>query len=206
MKPTQQDAPLDWAAIHRQIEAARQMSERGWAPSAEEKQRILRARANTLAVPIVERPAAEHAIAAVRFLLAGETYAIELPFVREVYSLTAFTPLPGAPGFVLGIINVRGQILSVLDLRHFFAFPQVGLSELNKVIILRQGDMELGILADAVLDVQSIPRDTIQPGLPTLTGIRNAYLKGVTPERWVVLDGGKILSDKTLVVNEQVEV
>lgn len=206
MNPTRQDEPVDWTAIRRQIEEARQMTERGWAPSAEAKQRILRARAQALAMPIAEPPAAEHAIEALTFLLAGETYAIELPFVREVYSLTAFTPLPGTPGFVLGIINVRGQILSVLDLRHFFAFPHVGLSELNKVIILRQGDMELGILADAVLSVQSIPKDDIQPGLPTLTGIRNAYLKGVTPDRWVVLDGGKILSDSTLVVNAQAEI
>jgi purine-binding chemotaxis protein CheW len=99
---------------------------------------------------------------------------------------------------------VRGQILSLIDLRHFFDLPRLGLSELNKLIILQGDDMELGILADAMLGVQAIPRADIQPGLPTLNGVRRAYLKGVTAERLVVLDGGRILSDRSLVVQEPV--
>jgi purine-binding chemotaxis protein CheW len=197
-------ATVDWDAVRRQIEAGRQMTERGWAPSAEAQRRILRARADALAVPPAAPRSAEETLAAVTFLLAGETYAIELSFVREVHPLTSFTPLPGTPGFVLGIVNVRGQILSLIDLRHFFELPKVGLSELNKLIILQGNDMELGILADAVPGVQAIPRDEIQSGLPTLNGIRQAYLKGVTAERLVVLDGGRILADRSLVVQEQV--
>ncbi len=131
--------------------------------------------------------------------------SLRYPFVREVYPLKAFTPLPCTPAFVLGIVNVRGQILSVIDLGKFFDLPTMVVGEPTKVIILRRGEMELGFLADALLGVQSIPRDQIQPGLPTLTGVRQAYLKGITPARLVVLDGGSILADKNLVVNEQVD-
>ncbi|MBS1191879.1 MAG: chemotaxis protein CheW [Rhodocyclaceae bacterium] len=205
MTDSGQQKSIDWNAIHKQIAMARQTTEQGWAPTPADKKRILRARAQALAEPIAGPAVAEQSVAVVAFQLAGETYGIELAFVREVYPLKAFTPLPCTPGFVLGIVNVRGQILSVLDLRAFFELPQAGLSELNKVIILRQNDMELGVLADAVLGVQSIPRAEIQPGLPTLTGIREAYLVGVTAQRLVVLDGGRILSDKALVVHEQVE-
>jgi purine-binding chemotaxis protein CheW len=62
-----------------------------------------------------------------------------------------------------------------------------------------------GILSDAILGVRSIPLDSIQPSLPTLTGIRAAYLKGVTSDRLVILDAGALLADRKLIVLEEVE-
>jgi purine-binding chemotaxis protein CheW len=62
--------------------------------------------------------------------------------------------------------------------------------------------MELGILADAVLGVRTIARNEFQPSLPTLTGIRSEYLKGITKDPLVVLDVEKILSDEKIVVND----
>lgn len=99
----------------------------------------------------------------IEFRLASETYGIESAFVREVYPLKDFTPLPGAPPFVLGIINVRGQILSVVDLKKFFNLPQKGLGELNKVIIIRNEQLEFGILADVMLGTRPISLETILP-------------------------------------------
>lgn len=196
---------IDWEDVHRRIERARQSTQIGWAPSAEEKQRIFRMRAKSLAVEPVKQAIAGMTTDVVSFLLADETYGIELGFVREIHPLRAFTPLPCTPAFVFGLVNLRGQILSVINLKKFFEIPEKGLTELNKIIVLQRDDMEFGILADAVLGVQSVPRDHIQPGLAALTGIREAYLKGVTPERLVILNGERILSDKNIVVNEQVE-
>ncbi|MDD5035664.1 MAG: chemotaxis protein CheW [Methylococcaceae bacterium] len=196
---------IDWIEIHRRVEQSQQSAKLGWAPSDEEKLRILKARAQALAQAPVKPPAAGMMVDVVAFLLADETYGIELPFVREVYPLKDFTPLPGTPAFVLGIVNVRGQILSIVDLKKFFELPDKGLTDLNKVIILQRGEMEIGILADAVLGVQTIPRDDIKKALPILSGVRETYLKGVTAERLIVLHGGNILADKNLVVNEQAE-
>jgi purine-binding chemotaxis protein CheW len=64
--------------------------------------------------------------------------------------------------------------------------------------------MEFGILADVVLGVRRIPLTDIQPSLPTLTGIREDYLKGVTGEQVVILDAEKLLSDKKITVHEEV--
>jgi len=64
--------------------------------------------------------------------------------------------------------------------------------------------MVFGILADAILGVRRISLAEIQPSLPTLTGIREKYLKGITPERTVILDAGKLLADEEIVVQEQV--
>lgn len=106
---------------------------------------------------------------------------------------------------VLGIVNLRGEIVSVIDVRKFFDLPQTGLPDLNKVIVLKSGDMVFGILADVILGVRRIALAEIQSSLPTLTGIRGKYLKGITPERTVVLDAGKLLADEDIVVQEQVD-
>ena len=105
---------------------------------------------------------------------------------------------------MLVIVNVRGEILSVIDLRKFFDLPEKGLTDLNKVIVLESGHMVFGILADAVIGARRIRLAGIQPSLPTLTGVREAYLKGVTPERTVILDAEKLLADEKILVQEQV--
>jgi len=105
---------------------------------------------------------------------------------------------------VLGVINVRGQILSVIDIKKFFDLPEKGLTDLNKVIIVNSDSMQLGVLADVILGVREIAEEDIQPSLPTLTGIRAEYLIGVAKERLVVLDARKLLSDGNIVVQEEV--
>jgi purine-binding chemotaxis protein CheW len=197
-------AAIDWREVERRLEAARVAIEHVWAPSPEETQRILKARALALAQEPVSAEAADVCIEVVEFILAYERYAVETRYVREVYPLENLTPLPCTPGFVLGIVNVRGEILSVLDLKKFFELPEKGLTDLNKVIVLQSGNMLFGILADVIAGVRHIPLTDIQPSLPTLTGVREEYLKGVTAERIVVLDAEKLLTDEGIVVQEQV--
>jgi len=174
-------------------------------PGPNESKKILKARAKILAQEPEQEKKAEEYLEVVEFLLAYETYAIETAYIREIYPLKELTPLPCAPPFVLGIINVRGQILSVIDLKKFFGLPEKGLSDLNKVIILHRDEMEFGILADKILGVRYIPISEIQPSLPTLSEIQAEYLKGVTKERVVVLETARILSDKKIIVHEEVE-
>lgn len=166
----------------------------------DEKVRILKERARALARASKKTEGEGGHLTVVEFLLAHEKYALELSYIREVYPLKDLTPLPGVPDFVLGIVNVRGQILSIIDIRRFFELPLKGLTNLNQVIILESQEMEFGILADEILGTRSLFESTIQQSLPTLTGIRAAYLKGLTGDRVVVLDGKKILSDDKMVV------
>ena len=139
----------------------------------------------------------------VEFLLAYERYALELPYVREVYPLKELTLLPDTPAFLAGIINVRGQIVSIVDLKKFFDLPEKGLTDLNKVIIVNDGPMEFGLLVDAVTGVRRIPLLEMQPPLPTLTGIHQEYLRGVTSQHLVILDAAKILADSRIIVHEE---
>jgi purine-binding chemotaxis protein CheW len=170
-----------------------------------EPRSILKARARALAQEPAPVGAARELLDVIEFRLASETYAIESAFVREVYLLKDFTPLPGVPPFILGIANVRGQILSIIDLRKLFNLTDQGLGQLNQVIIIRNDRMEFGILADAIIGAHSILRAAIQPPLPTVTGVGAEYLKGVTGDREIILDAERILSGSDIVVNQEME-
>ena len=161
---------------------------------------ILKTRARFLAQEPKKAPMAGAFLEIIEFRLASETYGIETMFVREIHPLKDFTPLPGVPPFVLGIANVRGQILSVVDLKKFFNLRDKGLGELNKVIVLRNSRMEFGILADAIIGTRSVPLDAIQAPPATITGIGAEYLKGITGERVIILDAEKILNDEKNIV------
>lgn len=195
---------LDWSGVYRRLDAARAALERGGVPTPEDSTRLLRARAQALAQEPERDEAPRQAVDIVEFLLAYETYGIEVTYVREVYPLNAFTPLPCTPPFVRGIVNLRGQMLSVIDLRRFFDLPEQGLTDRSTVIVLHNDIMVFGLLAEAILGVRAMPPTTLQPALPMLTGRRAAYLKGVTPERLVLLDAGILLADPTLRVREEV--
>lgn len=201
--PQKTNMAIDWREAERRLEAARVAIERIWAPTAEDTRRILKERALALAREAVPAEAADAGIEVIEFLLAHERYAVASEYVREVYPLEDITPLPCTPAFMLGIVNVRGEILSVIDIKKFFDLPEKGLTDLNKVIVLESADMVFGIVADAISGVRRIPRADIQPSLPTLTGIREDYLLGVTAERVVILDAEKLLNDEKLIVNER---
>lgn len=194
---------IDWQEIHRRLDIARTALERGLTLPAEEKKKILRARAKALAhEPDVGQDGQEQ-LELVEFLLAYETYALELHYVREVYPLKELTLLPDTPAFLAGIINVRGQIVSIVDLKKFFNLPDKGLTDLNKVIIVNDGHMEFGLLVDAVPGIRRIPLLEMQPPLPTLQGVRQEYSRGVTSQHLVILDAAKILSDARIIVREE---
>lgn len=165
---------------------------------------ILRKRARELARPLKDKEQDSDVLKIVEFQLGDEIYGLELDHVLEVYPLRELTPIPGVPSFVQGIINVRGQIVSVIDLKIFFEMNSEELTDSTSVIILQSKKMEFGILADAIVGVDAIPKKEILPSLPTLTGIRADFLKGVSKERLVILDGGQLLADTRLIVDEEV--
>lgn len=169
-----------------------------------EIKRILDARAKALAVEPPITQIDEDKIEVVEFLLAHERYGLQTEYIREIYPLRDLTPLPGTPSFVMGVLNVRGQIVSIVDLKKFFELPEKGLTDLNKIVIIQSNDMEFGILADEIVGVRTILLSELQTSLLTLTEIRAEYLKGVTQDRLVVLDAEKILSDKKIVVDDEI--
>lgn len=196
--------PLSWRRIQENLENLRHAIDRGWQPTPAEKQRVLEARAKRLAQPVESGRAADR-VEFVQFQLAHERYAVASTFVREVFPLTELTPLPGTPPFVQGLVNIRGEIVSVIDLKKFFELPEKGLTDLNRVVVLHTAEITVGVLADVLLGVSAFALDELQRSLPTLTGVREDYLLGITDDHIVVLDAAKLLTDRRIIVNEPAE-
>ena len=197
--------PTDWIEIRRRLDAARAAIEQGFAPSPEEERRLLQTRAQALAREPERAATAAETLEVVEFELADEHYAFPLTQVRAVSVLNELTPVPCTPAFVLGIINLRGEIRTVIDLKKFFDLPDAGITELTKIILIESGDVQLGILADAIRGVRRIPLRDLQPALPTLTDVRAEFLCGITGDRLVVLDAVKILADPRILVDDKID-
>lgn len=168
-----------------------------------DKQSILKARAKKLSQ--IENPVTAtdgKSVEVLEFEMAKENYAIESKYIREVHPIRDYTPLPCAPAFVVGLISIRRKVFALIDLCYFFDLPPIREIIGKKVIILEQGDMEFGILIDGTIKINFIPLSEIQPPLPTLTDIRQEFLKGVTKDGLIILDALKLLENKHLIVNE----
>lgn len=188
-----------WTRLHERLaEFERRLSE-GFAIAPDESAARLRERTRQWAgTPQAEDRQGE--LEVLTFSLSNELYAIGSEHVAQVLPLSQYTPLPSTPGYVLGIVNVRGRIVSVVDLRVLFALPIVGLSERSFLLVLQSADMEFGLLIDRVLGVAQIRREALQSSLANLSGVRAKYLLGVTREQWTVLDGARLLGDSSLCV------
>ena len=130
--------PIDWHEVHRRIAAVQAaIGER----SRRERLHMLELRARALARQPESTAGDRAVLEVVVFRLGGETYALEITHVREVHPLRGLTPLPGVPPFVAGLVNVRGEILSVVDLRDFFGLPAGETTDRNRVIVLEDEDI-----------------------------------------------------------------
>lgn len=191
-------AQISWEKIHNLINSSIDST----VSSAEEK-RILKERAERLSIEPEERIIEGTLLGIVIFRLSNETYAIESSFIQEVQPLKDFTYIPGVPAFILGIVNIRGRIISIVDLKKFFNLDEKGLGQLNLLIIIKNEKMELGILADDIIGISSVPLDTIKAVPSGISGIGKEYLRGVTKEHMIVLNAENILNDQKIIINQE---
>lgn len=171
-------------------------------PRPEDDLRILAERARILAREIVPEPDPRDSLEVVAFQLSGKIYGLELRRVREVAALRDLTPAPGCPECILGIVNLRGEIQTVIDLKPFFDLPGAEITETHRLIMLDDAEARLGILADAVLGVRRVPKADLQISTPGGRGSCADYRTGITPDGLVLLDAKRILEDPRIVVDD----
>jgi len=150
--------------------------------------RILEERARLLARPPAAEVRPQDRLELLIFSLSGETYALETSAVREVVRFTDFTVVPGAPPLLLGVTNVRGQILPVFDLRRLAGIAPKGLTDLSRLLVLGDEREELGLLADDVREVKVMRRDEVLAPPEELAAMGRDLLLGLTREAVIVLD------------------
>jgi purine-binding chemotaxis protein CheW len=102
------------------------------------------------------------------FRLAEQEYSLDIMSVREIRGWTHATPLPHAPRYMKGVINLRGTVLPVMDLADRLGLPPREQSDRNVIIVVKHGDIMTGLLVDAVSDIVALTSDDLQPP-PELT-------------------------------------
>ena len=110
------------------------------------------------------------------FSLAGESFAVEISKVREIIRIPRITWVPGAPEFVRGVINLRGNVVAVLDLAAILSLPSPDESPQSRIIITETGDQIAGMLVDSVSRVTDIAPSEIEPALRTLDENQRTYV------------------------------
>lgn len=132
----------------------------------------------------------------VSFALGEETYAISAARVNEVLRYTEITPVPGAPDFILGIINLRGNVVTVIDARSVFALPPRDLTPQSRIIVVEIEDFILGVLVDRVAAVVDLNENAIETAPNTGHDAASRFIQGVYNEEDVLLilvDFGRVV-------------
>ena len=132
------------------------------------------------------------------FDLAGEAYGVVIQAVLEIIRMQEITTIPQAPYFVKGVINLRGKVIPVADLRKRFSMPAAEESKESRIVVVDIGGQAIGMTVDAVTEVTRIPAGTVEPPSAVITTSDSDYLMGIAK-----LESGMIiLLDLTRVLAE----
>lgn len=121
----------------------------------------------------------------ISFRLGDQRFCIEVLSVREIRGWTPTTPLPNAPAYVLGVVNLRGTVLPVIDLGARLGLSAATPTERHVIIVVRLGERLVGLLVDAVSEILNVPDDAVQPTPDIASDQVRDLVKGV-----LTLDGG----------------
>lgn len=113
------------------------------------------------------------------FQLENEEYGIPVQQVRSIEKVQHITRVPGTAPFIKGVINLRGVITPILDLRIRLGLAELGVNESTRIIIVSNEDMDVGFIVDAANDVLDLGEDTIEPAPDVVGSVQAEYIKGV---------------------------
>ncbi len=142
----------------------------------------------------------------VTFDLDGETYGIDVMAVQEVLLHQDIAPVPGAPGYVLGMINIRGRVISVISTRRRFGLPDVEPDKNTRIMIVEIGDYTIGIVVDSVAEVVYVKQSQIDTTPTTGQDEGSRFIQGVCQrgeQLLILLDLEKMISQRELAEIDQ---
>ena len=113
------------------------------------------------------------------FDLADEGYGVDIGSVREIIRMQDITQVPRTPEFVEGVINLRGKVIPVVDLRKRFGFPEADATKDTRIVVVDIGGQDIGVVVDAVTEVLRIGADAVEPPSSLITTADSEYLLGI---------------------------
>ncbi len=143
----------------------------------------------------------------VAFILENEEFAVNIHQVREVLKLTKITPLPRSLEFVEGVINLRGEVIPVLDLRKRFGITETKRDEESRIIIVEVNGNDVGLIVDSVTEVIRMPENEIHEAPGNVAGARTDLIKAVGKKDdrlIIILELEKILTSEEQIALEEI--
>lgn len=133
------------------------------------------------------------------FDLASEGYGVDIGAVREIIRMQEITRVPRSPEFVEGVINLRGKVIPVIDLRKRFGLQVADQSKDNRIVVVDIGKQDIGVIVDAVTEVLRISADSVEPPTSVITSADSDYLLGIAKlesRLIILLDLESVLSEE----------
>jgi len=115
----------------------------------------------------------------VTFKLEDDEFGVDILKVQEINRMMNITKIPNAPDFIEGVINLRGKIIPIVDLRKKLGFPSKEYDKATRIIVIELEGIVLGFVVDSVSEVLRIPRNTIEPPPSIIRGIESEFIEGV---------------------------
>lgn len=137
----------------------------------------------------------------VTFSIGEEEFGVDILKVQEIIRTMEITKVPRAEVFVEGVINLRGKVIPILDLRRRFKLPSKPHDKHTRIIVIEMNDMIVGFVVDSVSQVLRIPSNTVEPPPPVVAGVDSEYISGVGKlhdRLLILLDLNKLLSSDDL--------
>ena len=143
----------------------------------------------------------------VTFNISNEEFGLDILKVHEINRMLEITRIPGAPEFVEGVINLRGRIIPVIDLRKRFNFEKKEPDKLTRIVVVEIEEKIVGFIVDSVSEVLRLPSSKVEPPPPIVAGIDAEYISGVgklDDRLLILLDLGKLLTSKEVDLLDEV--
>ena len=208
----QDKGKFDWDAMHQRVSDADQALNGMEEMPLEALEEVWAQRAAKLAqVPASEEDGER--VDLVLIQLGREIYGLDARYVWEIKPLDQITPVPRVPKWVTGVVNRRGRIFSVINLQRFFDLPAVESEQSPQLLVVETPEMELGLQADSVLSIESVPISHIEDAPSTVRNLPPEFVLGITRYKSasgsrqslvVVLDLLALLADDRLIIHEEV--
>jgi purine-binding chemotaxis protein CheW len=194
---------LEWEELAVKIKEAKESVSKSISKSNSEISLILSERAKSVATVDQATYENEERISIIEFQLGKERYAFETLHVNEVCNTNKICTLPSTPDYIYGVINLRGKIVAVIDLKKYLQLNYIGIDDFPTIIIVNYNGVLVGIVADEIIGVKDVLRKNIQLEKPKLLKIKENFLIGINDETVLILDVIKLLDDSQIQINNR---
>lgn len=163
---------------------------------------ILKARAISNSVKNIDsQNIAKIPIAIIKFSLLSQVYAFETKYISEVHLIKGITTIPGTPSFVAGVVNLRGRIISAINLKTLLQMGEKGLTDQNRLIVLSLNAIYFGVICDTILGIFTQDRALLKSAPNNLPKSYSTFIEGIFPDNTILLDAHNILTSSEIIIS-----